>query len=589
MSSDVHNQRKIPGLKVTVNHWLLLVAALLCFNIYLFTHYSVGPATIEKLSFSSNLKETELLVYASQEHSNTMDFSHPIQPRLVDGQFHCDLGMKIRKFRIYIVKDTDSVILNNVKLLYADRSESLPANEFNTDKLRKITPELYASELSAFFELKKSRITVPELVLAEILILLFCLPLVLFMTYLYARSIRHFYVPFHLKSFGVGLYLFSIFLPLPFFNIGFMISFALIVMDFDYRRFLAGKLGLLVLVYFLWFVISNVFVSESFNMKLFETMLPFFFLPFYIACLPQRHYLWVFPVAALIFSLYFLLTSFIDYSFFRNVSVFSFDGFTKYVHPVYFSYLLVFSIMYLELSDEKHFNKWLFLPVLGLALLCCGSKLMIVTTGLFYALQLFKTKPYVGYAFIAIAVAAVLVFAPTRKRFQEIVNPKSFSILKEDPIVSKNDERLTGVTVRLIIWQESLETFNTVKQILFGQGVDQAADHLLQNRLASRNVDASHIKYDPHNQYITTFYKLGSVGLLILLAICAYVFRVARSRHNRLLLFSALLFIIAMFTESVLQRATGIFFFITIFLLQTFLIFNPTHLENSNPGDQGNS
>lgn len=591
MNPEVNNHRKAAGININVSFWIVLLATVLCFNLYLFAVYHPDSDSVEKLSFSSNLAEDELLVYVNQEHSSEMDFTKPIKPKLVAGLMVCDLGgMKIRKFRIYILKDADSVVVNNVKLLYADHNESVPGNQLKTDKLRKVKPDLYTSELSAFFELKKSRITLQELVLVEFLILLFCFPLALFLVYLYRRSVRHLYKPFHLKSAGVGLFLFSIFLPLPFFNIGFMISFALIVMDFNYRRFLAGKLGLLVLLYFLLFVVNNVFISESFNMKLFETMLPFFFLPFYIACLPQKRYLWMFPLAALMFSLYFLVTSLIDFSLFRSISVFSFDAFTKYLHPVYFSYMLVFSMMYLEFNDEKKLpNKWIFLPVLGLALLCCGSKLMIVFTGLFYAFQLFKKRPYLGYAFLGLAIAAVLLFAPTRKRFQEIVNPHSFSILKEDPIVSKNDERLTGVTVRLIIWQESLETFDNISRILVGQGVDQKADRLLQDRLSSRNVDASHIKYDPHNQYITTFYKLGLLGLFILVALCVLAFRIAYFRRNRLLVFTMLLFVIAMFTESVLQRATGIFFFLTLILLQTSLILNPTHLENSNPGDQGNS
>lgn len=580
----------IAGLNVGLSYLVLFLLLALCFNIYLLTMYRVGPAAVEKLSFSSNLKEDELLIYVSREHGTAMDFNNPIHPKLIDSRLVCDLaGMKVRKFRIYILKQADSVLVNNISLTYALHSETLHSNQFRTDKLRKTSKDAYASELNSYFELKKNRITINELVLAEAMILLVCLPLAFFLLYIFNRFIKHFFVPFSLKSSGVVLYIFSIFLPQPYFNIGFIISFALVVMDFDYRRFLAGKAGLLVLLYFLWFIVSNVFISETFNMKLLETMLPFFFLPFYIACLPQGRYLWAFPVAALMFSVYFLFTSLIDFCFFQSLSVFSFDAFTKYVHPVYFSYMLVFSMMYLEFNDEKQFNKILALPLLGLALLCCGSKLMIVLAGLFYALQLFKKRPYFGYAFLALTVAVVLLFAPTRKRFQEIINPKSFSILKEDPILSKHDERLTGVTVRLIIWQECLETFSAVKHVLFGQGVDQKADRLLQNRLTARNVDASHIKYDPHNQYVTTFYKLGLTGLLILVALCVCVLRIAQLSSNRLLLFSMLLFVIAMFTESILQRATGIYFFITLLLLQIFLILNPTHFENSNPGNQGNS
>ncbi len=590
MSTGLHKGSTGGRGMISLKSVMLYVAIMLGLNAYLFSRYEPQPLPVEQISFSSDLDAKDLAVYFNYDRSEEIDFTKAYVPQRSGERFVVNpAGSGLRRFRIYIGRSVDSLSLSDVSITLGSGEKALSLAKFRTEKLKKWKDGLYTSEADAFFELKRSLISIDELCIAEGLIFVLSLILCMAIMYLWRHHLADLVKPFSLKTLGISIYIASIFLPLPYFNIAFMISFAIIVKDFNYRQFLSNKAGLLILLYFVWFVINNAFVSDEFNMKLFETLLPFFFLPFYTACLPRVNTLPVFPLSALFLSFYFITSSCIDFSFYRSLSCFSFDAFTKYVHPVYVSYLLVFSLIYIELEGRGRFNKFLFIPVLGIALLCCGSKLMIILTGLFYALRLFKKKPYFGYAFLIITVGVIFLFAPTRKRFQEIVNPKSFSILKEDPILSKHDERLTGVTVRLIIWQESLETFDHVKRVLVGQGVDQKADRLLQDRLTSRNVDASHIKYDPHNQYITTFYKLGLAGLLLLVLLCVCVFRIAYLRHNRLLVFTMLLFVIAMFTESVLQRATGIFFFLTLILLQTFLILNPTHLENSNPGDQGNS
>jgi len=590
LSTGVHRDPSGWRSAISLKALVLCIAIALALNAYLFSHYEPQALPVEQISFSSDVDAKDLAVYANGARSAEIDFTKTYMPQRSGNRYVVNLsGSGIRRFRIYIGRSADSLSLGNLSIRSANGEKALPLTKFRTEKIKKWKDGLYASEADAFFELKRSFISRAEFAVAEGLILVLSLMLSAILMFLWRCHLIGFIRPFSLKTLGIALYIASIFLPLPYFNVAFMISFAIIVRDFNYRQFLDNKAGLLILLYFVWFVINNAFVSDEFNMKLFETLLPFFFLPFYTACLPRVNTLPVFPLSALLLSCYFIATSCIDFSFYRSLSCFSFDAFTKYVHPVYVSYLLVFSLIYIELEGKGRFNKFLFVPVLGIALLCCGSKLMIVLTGLFYALRLFKKRPYFGYAFLIIVVGVVLLFAPTRRRFQEIVNPESFSILKEDPILSKHDERLTGVTVRLVIWQESLKAFGNAGRILVGQGVDKKADRLLQDRLAARNVDASHIKYDPHNQYITTFYKLGLIGLLILVSLCFCVFRIAYLRRNRLLGLTMLLFVIAMFTESVLQRATGIFFFLTLILLQTFLILNPIHFENSNPGNQGNS
>jgi hypothetical protein len=591
LKSALHNWFVKHNIKVNaalISAFLLLILGM---NAYVFSKYTPGQTSVDRITFSSNLTANELLVYVSRDNGSSIDFTYPFSPQVVDGKFVFDLsGNTIRNFRIYIASKADSVRINNIEWSHAGIKEPLSLNRFKTDKLNKKREGLFSSEINSYLELKRSVITVPELIKTEALILVLCALFCILSVYIFNQYLVAYFKPFDLRVAGVCIYILSVFLPLPYFNIAFILSFAIIVKDFNYKSFLSNKVSLLFLLYFLWFMINNAVVSKEFNSKLMETMLPFFFFPFYVACLPKGKFLTVFPVSAFIFSLCFFTGSLIDFCIYRNINYFSFDAFTKYLHPVYFSYLLLFSLIYMEVQKDCVFNKRLFIPVFAIAMLCCGSKLIILLTVLFFASRFFRKKAWLGYAFLAIICCAVLLFSPTRKRFQEVINMNSLSILKENPIASKQDPRLTGLTLRLIIWQESLATFTGFKDILLGQGVDQAAGKLLEDRLASRQVEAGHIRYDPHNQYITTFYKLGLLGLSCLVLICFYSLKLSVSKHKILLTFTILLFIIVMFTESVLQRATGIYFFLTIILLQTgTFTINPSYFENSDSGDKGNS
>jgi O-antigen ligase len=223
-------------------------------------------------------------------------------------------------------------------------------------------------------------------------------------------------------------------------------------------------------------------------------------------------------------------------------------------------------------------------------MLCCGSKLIISLTVLFYAFQFVKKRAYLGYIFIGVIIVSILLFSPTKKRFQEVFDLKSLSVLKENPVPSIRDSRLNGLTLRLIIWQESLNSLKNSRDFFFGKGVDKAADKVLEDRLSQRGLAVGHTKYDPHNQFIATYYKMGFIGFMVLVGICIYYFYLAIRKRSSLLLYSIVLFSAAMFTESVLQRVVGIYFFICILLLLSEPLTNPTqHVENSDTRNEGNS
>jgi hypothetical protein len=571
--------------------WLLIVIVL---NGYFINKYTVGSPDIKSLSFLSDLDKNDQLVFLQETNDEGFNLSQPFRPRVIKNKLIFDFeGRKIRNFRVYIGRHTQTGIIDSILLSSESGDQLLSLRKLKFDH---ITPRMsgkptlvFSADVNSYFQLKQSVITMNELLITEIEIFIVGLFLALLVRVIF-RYYLAFFKPFRINEIMVCLFILSIFLPHPVFNVTFIISFGLILKDFQYKQFISNKTGLLVLAYFLVLIFNDIFVSHSFNSKIFETSLPLFFLPFFFACIPRTDFLRLFPISALLLSLYFFSTSLIDATIFKNIYYFSFDNFTKYIHPVYFSYLLVFSLIYLELNFHSRFSRMIFLPILILALLCCGSKLIISIIVLFYAWRFFKKQTYWGLIIISLIVAAGFLFGPTRQRFQEILNLKSLSVLSEHPIKLLHDTRINGLTLRLILWQESLDELLSSGNIIWGKGVDEQADKKLESRLIVRGVETGHSKYDPHNQYIASFYKMGFIGLVFLLCFCAFGFYLSVKSSNFLLLNSMLLFCTAMLTESVLQRVTGIYFFICIILLQSVLITNPSaHFENSNSGNQGNS
>lgn len=566
-------------------------------NAYLFYNYRLGDLNIQKIELESNINKNDLLVYTTPFNAPDIDFGSPVQAIQIDSHYVFDLasGAKTRVLRIYISSKT-TAYLQNITLVTPGCREILKKNDFrfvnakagknNRDEKIEI-----GAELDGYLETRFKRFTPTELILNEFIILLSGflvggLLLLLFNNYTSKSPGK-----IDFKEASVTLFICTLFLPHPIFNVAVILSMALCIWSFDVKRFFSNRLGLLFVIYFLWFMFNNLFISSTFNSRLFETFLPVFFLPFYLSAVPRANYLKFFPISAFVLGIYYFFTSLLDAAVFSNINYFSFDGFTKNaLHPVYFSYLFFFSIVYVELRGAKTFNKMVFQPVFLICLVCCGSKLVISLVALFYFMRYVKKNILLGSGILLLIVLSILMFKPTRARFLDVFNLGNLSILKADPVPSLHDPRLNGLTLRLIIWQESLSALSGPKEFLFGKGVDETADHALENRLVERGLERGHTKYDPHNQFIATYYKFGFIGLLILITICVYSFYKSMKQKDQLLFFSALLFFLAMLTESALQRVTGIYFFICILFLLSDTVINSTKgFENSDTGNKGNT
>lgn len=548
---------------------MTLVALL---NVYLFRKYEVGQTHFTRVTLQTNIRSYQILAYMLSSDQLGADVSYPIKPKVIDGVYEFELPAAVRNLRFYVGIPIDTARVADITFYTGDEAESMPLSTFILNGIQ-ITEQAdayefgFTSQLNGYFQLARSRISVLEWVIAELVILIFAAGFLPFLkvTGSYFKQ----QLPSGLQAFSVCVFLFCIFLPHPLFNIAFIGSVAAVIRGFSWERFRSNTAGLLFSGYFLVVLLNNLFVSESFNFRIIDTQIPVLLLPLYMACIPRSSYLQVLVAAAVYISLGMAATSLVDYSILRTLSTFSFDAFTKYVHPVYFSYLLVFAVIFMLFTKDYIAARPLLLTIVLLALICCGSKLLICFTlmlllGKFLVSGRWKT----ALLFMVASIIVLLIWTPTSRRFAEILRFDSLSILKEPSIDAAHDERVNGLTLRLMIWQETVRAVDDPARMLLGCGSDKKADDMLVQRLKDRGLTAGQVHYDPHNQYLTTYFRLGILGLLFLLGACVCMLYYAGITTNVIFLLTLLLFMVSMCTESVLQRIVGINFFMTVLLLQ---------------------
>ena len=221
--------------------------------------------------------------------------------------------------------------------------------------------------------------------------------------------------------------------------------------------------------------------------------------------------------------------------------------------------------------------------VLFFFLILAGSKMVVSFTFVVYSLIFISSKKNI--LIILIPLLLVLLFPPIQERFKEIVNLDDLSVINEGVINNPNDERVNGLTLRVLLWQESVRSIDTFSEYIFGLGVGERANKILVENLNKRGLE-KYNRYSTHNQFVNLFMRTGLLGVVMLLIILGICFYKSIIYKNKLLLISTLLFTFAMLTESVLQRSVGITFFISVILLLTrdnFLNEGSNNWNKRNP------
>lgn len=270
------------------------------------------------------------------------------------------------------------------------------------------------------------------------------------------------------------------------------------------------------------------------------------------------------------------------------------------IHAVYFSLLVatsVFAVLESLLSPIHDFEQssiyrismFLTLVILCGMLMLLSSKMIVVVFGfilIFYlARHWLKRKsgaPYPKKIWIGLVLIVAILFSSTGShlwnRFKEVTDT---TIITQGNGTYAYDSPLNGLTLRLIIWGQSLRVVHEQNAYFLGVG-NGDFQYYLDNRYKAIGLytgnpdlgDSGYLGYNSHSQFVQELLCNGILGLTLLLLLYGAI--LIKSRKVDFVLFSfSILFVFLSISESALQRQAGIVLFVLLFSLSAVAQLNP--------------
>ncbi|MET1258514.1 O-antigen ligase family protein [Flagellimonas sp. DF-77] len=406
-----------------------------------------------------------------------------------------------------------------------------------------------------------------------------CLTLI----FIFFFTVSHFFDRIrNLEKQGIVAILFvtSVFLFHPLFNVTLILGLVFYLRRFSFVKLAANRMNLLFIALFLVYAISALvsFENGSREFSTVERLLPLVLIPIMFVSVAPKAPLYFLAMFACVTGIVLFGFAFSDVLLIGSMDFLSFDHFANFYHPVYLSYMVFFAICYVQ----EHFSsktKYAFQLALFGLLVFLGSK-MVLSMALILFLLFFVDYRSNGKKVLLVGcglLAALMLFRPVQNRFKEIIDYKDLSVLNETKL-EPNDDRINGLTLRLILWREAFATLENWQERIFGNGAARSKERELKQRLEKLGL-RQHIDYNPHNQFIDTYMRTGILGLAFLLAIPIWAVYLGKKKGYRMLTVVALFAFLCMFTEAIFGRVRGVYFFTTIFILLTN---NLRHAQNSD-------
>ena len=258
----------------------------------------------------------------------------------------------------------------------------------------------------------------------------------------------------------------------------------------------------------------------------------------------------------------------------NSVRCFSTTYFSQVHHPSYFSAFLIFSIIGLLLGKVAWFAakprwiSWLLICIFGAmhlhlgtlaGILAMAAVLMTYTTWQFSKRFGWFSSVWIGLATLSFGIVLALQSQEIKADAQNAFNFTQTYLDNPTTFVKGREEPLQGNEVRLILWTAS---YQIGKQNPFGLGLGGLEPALAQKLNRWGYPQQAKKEFNPHNQWLQIWNEIGWLGLGIfgfLLSALTLHFYQNRNLAGLLLTFVFLIFCLF---ESILQRESGIVFFL---------------------------
>jgi O-antigen ligase len=272
----------------------------------------------------------------------------------------------------------------------------------------------------------------------------------------------------------------------------------------------------------------------------------------------------------------------------NSVRCFSTTYFSQVHHPSYFSVFLIFSIIGLLLGKVAWFRvkarwiSWLLILIFASMHLHLGTLAGIIALGLvlmifaiYYSIQNYGTTKsiFVGSLILMLSILLALLSKDIRADAQNatdftrsyLENPKAF--------VEGRKEPLQGNEVRLILWTASVEIGSAHP---FGLGLGGLEPALSKKLIAWGYPQQAKKEFNPHNQFLQIWNEIGYIGLLLFAGLLTFINKAFYNKRQLSGLLLSLVFIVFCLFESILQRESGIVFFLCWFTALSYWPKNAT-------------
>lgn len=267
----------------------------------------------------------------------------------------------------------------------------------------------------------------------------------------------------------------------------------------------------------------------------------------------------LFAIFALSVAVYYYITTGENKFYYLDLLSFTF------MHPSYIGMFEAFAFIIISIDLIKNWQllnskrKWLYLFVLlflTLFIFLLTAKMAIASLFIFGNIAFFilaKNNLGRNYAILIIlscniiALTALLSLPYTRERFK--------LLFTYDEVAYAN-----SVNSRSEIWKASMEVAK--QHPLIGTGSGDAEKALTETYARNGFEKGVTESYNTHNQYLQVLVETGIIGLLLFTAFLVFCIRVAILDKNYLYLSFLLLFMVNIFTESMLKTQSGVVFFV---------------------------
>lgn len=269
-----------------------------------------------------------------------------------------------------------------------------------------------------------------------------------------------------------------------------------------------------------------------------------------------------------------------DTSFFFYHELSQVIGLNAIYMATYLSFA-AFIVLHFLLSDWKtsgiiyRSGTVLILSALMIFIVLLSSKTILISfpllLNIFLLVYLFTQKNYqLGLGLLAFNILLAILFFTLeypQQRFKEVL-ATDFGVIFKDKVTYEENNQLTGVSVRLLLWRFAGEILNEKQSWLTGLGIGDAQD-ALNHKIEAANLytgdqqrgDTGYIGYNCHNQYVEFTLILGLIGLIYYIVYLGILFKIAVRMNNLLFIFFVCLITTICFSESFLETNKGIIFF----------------------------